>query len=288
MLINEVVGLAVTKFFFNENAVEVSPKDAVRYYTGTLNDDFTFTPEHHGVLDPGGWEGFYAPNVMEDGKGRKLLWAWMPEVARGAFEDAKGWAGALTVPRQLSLTADGRLRMDPVPELQRLRGPCERLSGLILCAGADEGDAALANAGSACLLQTRGRALELLAEIELIDANASFGFKLLHTDNDEECTVIVFEPEQRSFHVDRTRSSLSPSTHKAELRGEIDWAAGSTVKVHMLLDYSLLEVFAGYDSCLSARMYPLLEESDRVTVFARKGSVSFRSLQVWAIRSIWP
>ncbi|WP_308638105.1 glycoside hydrolase family 32 protein [Paenibacillus silvisoli] len=257
-----------------------SPKSAVRYYTGMLNDDFTFTPERHGVLDPSGWEGFYAPNVMTDGIGRKLLWAWMPEEARGDFEGAKGWAGALTVPRQLSLTADGRLRMEPVPELRQLRGTCESVSGLTLGASVP--------AGRVHTLQTRGRALELLAEIELADEDASFGFKLLHTEQDEERTLVIFDLKRRSLSVDRSRSSLSPATHKSELQAEIDWQPGNTVTVHILLDHSLLEVFSGYDSCLSARIYPLSEESDRVSVFADRGRVTIRSLQVWTLQSIWP
>ncbi|SDX08981.1 glycoside hydrolase family 32 protein [Paenibacillus sp. CF384] len=253
-----------------------SPKDAVRYYTGTFNDDFTFTPERHGILDPSGWEGFYAPNVMEDGEGRKLLWAWMPEFARGQFDGAKGWAGALTLPRELSLTASGALRMEPAKELKQLRGAYESTSNLTL------------SGGQTCTLNTRGRAFELLAEIEWTDADSTFGFKLLHGEDDEEATLILFDPSQQRFTIDRSRSSLSPSTHRMELQAEMNWQAGDTTTVHIFLDHSLLEVFASYESCISTRMYPLSEDSDRISVIAGSGSVTFRSLQVWTLPSIWP
>jgi beta-fructofuranosidase len=251
-----------------------SPKDVVRYYTGTLNDDYTFTPEYEGIIDYSGWEGYYAPNVMKDGQGRTLMWGWMTEMARGEFPGGKGWSGAQAVPRLLGLRSDGSLRMEPVPELRQLRREEERL-----------GNAELS--GNALKLASRGRALELIADVVIPATGTSFGFTLLHADNDEEYTKVVFEPFRHRFIVDRSRASLSSLPHSMELEAYMDWKPGDKVRIHLLLDHSVLEVFANYEQCISTRVYPTLLDSTGVTAFASNGTVKLTSLRIWKLSSIW-
>jgi sucrose-6-phosphate hydrolase SacC (GH32 family) len=71
-----------------------------------------------------------------------------------------------------------------------------------------------------------------------------------------------------------------------EALGHIACKQGDTVKVHIFLDYSLIEVFANNDECLSTRVYPKLEESVGVSVFAKDGSVALKTLDIWMINSI--
>lgn len=68
---------------------------------------------------------FYAPQVFVDDAGRTILIGWM-----GTFEESRTsspgdmpWAHCLTVPRELTVGADGLLRQNPVPELEAGRGP---------------------------------------------------------------------------------------------------------------------------------------------------------------------
>src|SRR5205823_11832353 len=69
-----------------------SPHGPVRYYTGTFDPKACrFTPGHHGTLDHG--SAFYAPNSLQDGKGRRLLWGWVK-----GFKEGRGWNGCLTLP----------------------------------------------------------------------------------------------------------------------------------------------------------------------------------------------
>jgi beta-fructofuranosidase len=248
-----------------------SPDHIVKYYTGTLNSDLTFTPEYHGTIDHSGWEGFYAPNSLEDGQGRRILWGWLTEIARGDSKIVEGWAGAQSVPRVLTLQENGQLKMVPAQELEQLRGEHERLENLLL-----DGE---------IKLKSNGRALEIVAEFQITDAKASFGFKLLQSDEEE--TVVEFDPSLQRFVVDRTKSSLSDLTRRTELPGQIAWKQGDTVQVHIFLDHSLLEVFANYDECLSTSVFPTLEESEGVSLFARNGSVNVKSLTVYQVKSIW-
>lgn len=78
--------------------------------------DGRFVPERTDRFDHG--TACYAPATMRDSRGRRLAWAWAME-SRDAPPRAP--AGALTLPRVLSLGEDGRLRSAPAPELRALR-----------------------------------------------------------------------------------------------------------------------------------------------------------------------
>ncbi len=85
----------------------------------------TFTATARGHVDEG---QVYAPSVLaRDPKDRALLWGWIDGVPGG-----RGWRHCLTIPRVLSIGPDGRLRQQPAPELQILRGQPKHLAPIPL------------------------------------------------------------------------------------------------------------------------------------------------------------
>jgi len=64
---------------------------------------------------------FYAPQTMIDNQGRRIMVAWMQSWNRSPLTASLGWAGAMTIPRILTLTADGKLIQNPIPELEKYR-----------------------------------------------------------------------------------------------------------------------------------------------------------------------
>nr|WP_240895539.1 glycoside hydrolase family 32 protein [Kineococcus siccus] len=93
----------------------------VAHLVGDLVPDgagLRFEPTAGGVVDAG--PAFYAPQVLATPE-RALLWAWSWEHGRSEEESrAAGWAGVLTLPRELFL-ADGLLGSRPAAELTGLR-----------------------------------------------------------------------------------------------------------------------------------------------------------------------
>jgi beta-fructofuranosidase len=80
--------------------------------------DLRFHSETTGLLDHG---SYYAMKSMVDAKGRRILWGWVQETRTPDECRAAGWAGAMALPRVLSLGADNTLRMDVPPEFASLR-----------------------------------------------------------------------------------------------------------------------------------------------------------------------
>ena len=93
------------------------PLSHVDYFVGELTGN-RFRARARGRLDAG--DALYAPAVLVDEHGRCLLWGWATEDLAPTVQERLPRAGALTLPRVLTLDGD-TLRMDPAPELAGLR-----------------------------------------------------------------------------------------------------------------------------------------------------------------------
>ena len=94
----------------------VSPNRVCEYWIGDLDVDRPqFTPQAHGVLDPG---DAYASNISVDAQGRTILWLW----GRTNTPAGKGWGSVIVMPRIISVSPDGYLLQRPAPEFEQLRG----------------------------------------------------------------------------------------------------------------------------------------------------------------------
>jgi sucrose-6-phosphate hydrolase SacC (GH32 family) len=109
----------------------------------------------------------------------------------------------------------------------------------------------------------------------------------VRTGRDEE-TVIGIDPRVGQLFVDRTRSGevgFHPEfsgRHTAPLR-----VNNGHVRLHVLVDWSSVEVFAGAgESVITDQIFPS-PESNGVALYARGGTARLRSLDAWALRSAW-
>jgi len=102
-----------------------SAKHKVHWEVGTFDRrELVFHAETRGLLDHG---SYYAAKSMVDAKGRRILWAWVEETRSPEACQAAGWAGAMALPRVLTLGADTELRMELPPEFQSLRNNVQTL-----------------------------------------------------------------------------------------------------------------------------------------------------------------
>src|SRR5262249_6631098 len=93
-------------------------KVGAQYYIGTFAND-RFTPEQRGRMNwPGG--SFFVPEQLRDGSGRNIIFAWVLERKPEHLPDY-GWAGIMSLPRVVALGGDGKLRINPVEELNAIR-----------------------------------------------------------------------------------------------------------------------------------------------------------------------
>lgn len=94
------------------------PTGKVVAYVGSF-DGRTFEGEHESLIDYGA--ALYAPLSYIDARGRRLMYGWLREPRDKQTRCAAGWAGALSLPRVLTIGDDGRICQTVADELQTLR-----------------------------------------------------------------------------------------------------------------------------------------------------------------------
>ena len=119
----------------NQRILSVSPQglesEAFRYQnifqSGYFLLDGDFASSDYSLSPFEEWDmgfDFYAPQIFEDEKGRQLLIGWMG-IPNDDYHNptvAEGWQHALTIPRELTLSADRtKVLQNPVEEMEALR-----------------------------------------------------------------------------------------------------------------------------------------------------------------------
>lgn len=249
------------------------------YFVGTYFDH-KFTPEIMRRLDFGDTL-FYAPRTLLDDKGRRIMWGWIKEGRSDKAQRAAGWAGVMSLPRVLSMRPDGLLDMNPVPELEILRGKHHRLADIVLTP-----------TSSGILEDVQGDCFEIVVEFEWgnagdADIAREFGIKVRCSPDGKEKTCIVYDRVAKLLAVDQERSSLSTDVHRDEQGGTLDLSAGESLKLHVFFDCSVVEVYANGRACVTSRIYPSRADSLGVDLFASGGSVTLNTMDIWEMTSIW-
>jgi beta-fructofuranosidase len=249
-------------------------ENPVRCFLGDF-DGRSFVPADVFELDYG--RSFYAPARMLDGE-RVLLWGWLREERPQAAAEGAGWSGALSVPRALSLAEDGGLRVEPAPELEKLRGAHSRFGGLRVAPGSSGHLGGLAS-----------RSLELDALFEAGGAEA-FGLRVLASPEPGggEETLVKCDLRREELAVVRGRSSLDAGARRADCRGRFVPREESRVRLRVFVDRSVVEVYADDSKTATARVYPTRAESAHVDLFAEGGEARLVSLDAWEMEPVWP
>ena len=167
---------------------------ATQYYLGHFDGE-RFEVETHGRMGwPGGQLG--GPRSLLDGQGRRIFLDWIREVRGVERERASGWSGAMTLPRILSLAADGTLLIEPAPEMEVLRMNHRARR-----------DAQLAADSDLALEEMSGDCLELSIEAEMSEAQ-EVGVKVRCSPDGAEQTIVSYDATSGKLKVDVSRSTL--------------------------------------------------------------------------------
>ena len=188
---------------------------------------------------------FYAPQSMEDDKGRRLIVGWMGIPEEEDFPTVKNeWLHCLTLPRELKVI-DGKLYQVPIKEMESIRGEKIEFSGKV---------AGEVNVGT-------GTTYELKAKFS--DFNSDFGLKLRTGKNSE--TILKFDYNDKKFVLDRTKGEQPDKRLRKVYLGDI-----SELELTVFVDNSSVEVFInGGAEVFSSRIFPE-KDADGISVFTDK------------------
>ena len=188
---------------------------------------------------------FYAPQSMEDDKGRRIIVGWMGIPEEEDFPTVKNeWIHCLTLPRELKVI-DGKLYQLPIKEMESIRGEKIEFSGKVT------GEVKVGT----------GVTYELKAKFT--DFNSDFGLKLRTGKNSE--TVLKFDYNDKKFVLDRTKGEQPDKRLRKVYLGDI-----SELELTVFVDNSSVEVFINSgQEVFSSRIFPE-KDADGISVFADK------------------
>ena len=217
-------------------------------------DGRRFIAEKEGVVDYG---AYYAERSMLDRDGKRVLWGWIPERRPEAEHRAAGWAGAMSLPRVLSLSADGVLEMVPATDVEKLRGTRVRVRG-------SEADAKQK-------LEAM-RVHDLSAELR-VECASDRPFTLeLKFDAGTRFAEVIYDPAATGSELRVNGTHATVTTPKNE-----------ALRLRLFVDASVLEIFANRTTTITERIYIAPQGTLRCSM---SDMSSFRSLDLWPIQPI--
>ncbi|MBD3917167.1 S-layer homology domain-containing protein [Paenibacillus sp. PR3] len=233
-----------------------------------------FVPDHEDprMFDFG--EHFTGPSGMIDGQGRSILYSITQDRRTEQQHNDAGWAHNGGLPLVLSLRSDDTLGVEPIPELQSLRG--KKL--------VDLSQKTVGEANSA-LAQVQGDMLEVVLEAHIGTAK-KVGISLRKTADGAEETKLIYDAENQLLSIDRWKSSLDPDVQKGIQNGKME-LDGDLLKLHIYLDRSMIEAYANGKNSITSRVYPTRGDALGLSLWSEGGAASVQKLQVWEMNSAY-
>ena len=231
-------------------------------WVGTIGSDGKFTPDGNGVqyLEMGGISkdgfGLLSPTIYQK-DGKTLLLGIVPDKLATQKNFEMGWAHNYSLPREISLAADGTLIQKPYSGLEGMRTEttCEKSGALT---------------GIESLAPVSGRQIELLGEFTV--ASGTCGFNFLKSGSQQ--ASLTYDTDRGTLTLDLTQLQREQRDPEATYNGIYAITlpkkvnAGETLTLHVYLDGSIADIFVNDTWAFSVRLFPKDAEATGAEVFA--------------------
>lgn len=228
------------------------------YWVGSIKADGTFSPdftaprelELMGISHDG--YGLLSPSIMQK-DGKTILMGIVPDKVVSEYNYDWGWAHTYSLPREVSLAADGSLVQKPFVSFTN--------------AAASATDLQLT--GTQTIAGVSGRQWEV--EGEFVIGSSVFGFNFLRKD--DKMGKIYYNPADGTVTVDLAGlprivndAGIYDGIYRAALPKKP--AVGESLKMHVFFDHSILDVFINDTYAFSMRVFATDASANGVEVFA--------------------
>lgn len=209
----------------------ISHNRGCQYYVGEMDGE-RFLPENHGRMS---WnhEAYFAPEALIDDQGRQILWVWIRDNLDDDFKRFS-WSGIFSAPRVVWWENE-ELRMAPPEELDRLQYQK-------MVYEKEDGRAVRVYDGES--FRIKGSFL----------GETRCGLRVRVSEDGREFTEIYYSPEEGCLVVDATKSGAEGS--RVRECAPFSLREGETLSLDVMVDHSVVEVYANDRQAISFRIYP--------------------------------
>ncbi|BCS82175.1 GH32 C-terminal domain-containing protein [Anaerocellum diazotrophicum] len=265
----------VNPYFLDSN--NIYSNRYVWYWIGTWDKNtLSFVPdsEKPDLFDLG--EHFTGPSGFVDPKGRTIIFSITQGRRPRKDEYLSGWAHNAGLPIHIYLREDGKLGLDVISEIKSLRKK-EYINIR---------DVPLKQANK-MIEFIKDDCIEIELEIEKGEAN-EVGINVRRSPDGLEETCICYKSSTKEIFIDRTKSTLNKEYETGIQGGFID-INEDTLKLHIFLDKSMIEVFINNLKVLTSRIYPVRNDSLGLLLRAndKVDTVKIKKLIIWQMKAIF-
>jgi len=231
-------------------------------WVGTIGSDGRFTSDGRGMqyLEMGGigrdGYGLLSPTILPTASSCLLI-GIVPDKLPTQQNFEMGWAHNYSLPREISLDADGQLVQRPYSGLTAMR-----------TATAIEKDLTLS--GTESLAPVSGRQVELLGRFT-VASGSTCGFRFLRQG--DHCAQLAYDAVTGMLTLDLTTLSRTPNDggsyngiYTAALPRKVN--AGEELTLHVFLDGSIADIFVCDRWAFSVRLFPTNADETECEAFA--------------------
>ena len=230
------------------------------YFLGKLDyDKGVFVHGDFRLLDYG--FDFYAPQITKIPDGRTIMIAWQTMWYNRQPEDVDGWAGMMTVPRELHFK-NGKLVTPPIKELEMLRTSEKSYDNQIFYETTQ-------------LEGVEGETGELVMDIDIAETQE---FEIEIRAGVEEKTVLSYDAAVQLFKLNRDKAGAGGDGER-----ECTIPSADKMKLQIFLDRSSVEIFINDgEKVISSRLYPR-EDSTAIKFIPTSGTFKIDSLKFYTL-----
>ncbi|MFB3167592.1 glycoside hydrolase family 32 protein [Neobacillus sp. 179-C4.2 HS] len=229
-----------------------------------------FTQQTVRTLDYG--FDFYAPQTLLDDNGRRIMIGWMEKWLTKMPSQQHGWAGAMTIPRELLLEGGTIVKQKPVIELENLRTNEKHYDSLIV-------------ENERIVNESMEESSEVIIDFDLNETTASsFGLQLRCSEDGNERTEIILDAAKKEIILDRNYAGVG---EKGYSKAPFTINDDGTIQVRIFMDTTSVEVFVNDgEQVITNRIFP--DDSSRLfKLFSKDGKVCVSRMTTWTLYSVW-
>lgn len=205
---------------------------------------------------------FYGPQSFMAADGRRVIMAWMEMWDSPMPSKNEGWVGCFTLPRELTATAEGEIRVRPVVELESLR---QKVTDIPLITLDNQTQPLAENV----------RTQEIQLEWDQANSTAErYGIRL-----GRGCSIWM-DNQSRRLVLERLYPDIRLSGYRS-----IALRDNKTLSLQIFFDHSSAEVFVNQgEATLSSRIYPSVSDRN-LTIFADAGKATMTGGKRWILKA---
>eukprot|EP00029_Vermamoeba_vermiformis_P013583 TRINITY_DN8503_c0_g1_i1.p1 TRINITY_DN8503_c0_g1~~TRINITY_DN8503_c0_g1_i1.p1 ORF type:complete len:513 (-),score=86.48 TRINITY_DN8503_c0_g1_i1:524-2062(-) len=245
-----------------------------------------FVPYNTAYRYDVGWN--YAPRSFYDPvKKRQIQFGWLNEGRDPSINAQEGWAGVMTLAREIYIRDDNTVGFRPIEEQKQLRkSTLYTLNNYVFPNNLVRWDQIFRD--------VKGNQLEFIAKFTIKAAQKPtdrFGIILLSDTLQTEYTRIVADLSQNQVGYNLTFGSINPQTDHSV--NSLPYTFNNTLTLHGFVDHSAIEVFVNEQIVLTPRVYPEGPDALHMGLYYEQvadgtpSQITLDSLVVYTVISIW-